>query len=114
MAMNIGGIAGYNEGTIENCANIGGLSGNLYFAGGIAGSNYGSVVGCLNNASVTTTTRYAGGIVGSNGENGRIEECFNSGAISAKNNAGGIAGNNESVIANVYNIGTISLLSPCC
>lgn len=61
----IGGVAGGNEGFIEQCRNDGTV-GYLhigYNAGGIAGRNSGSIRGCTNNADVYGR-RNVGGVVG--------------------------------------------------
>ncbi|MDR1905520.1 MAG: hypothetical protein LBQ27_01190, partial [Clostridiales bacterium] len=47
----VGGIAGYNYGTIENCYNTGDVSGNNY-VGGIAGVNYDTIENCYNTGDV--------------------------------------------------------------
>lgn len=79
------------------------------FAGGICGKNSGTIQGCTNtgNIQVSSTGTYpafAGGICGSNGtgrtgEIKKIENCTNTGAISANSEAdaeaGGICGENN-------------------
>ena len=68
---NIGGIAGVNYGTISNCAYVGKLS------GGTA----------------------AGGIAGVNKAGARLINCNSDADISATNQTGGIAGNNQGIIS---------------
>ena len=65
---NVGGIAGANGGTIENChvtANvlIGATGDNTYNHGGIAGQNHGTVDGCTSSATLSQAQE-CGGIVG--------------------------------------------------
>ena len=67
---NVGGIAGANGGTIENChvtANvlIGATGDNTYNHGGIAGQNHGTVDGCTSSATLSQAQE-CGGIVGCN------------------------------------------------
>lgn len=50
----VGGIAGYNEGTIQDCSASGVIRGTQY-AGGIAGQNAGTLLRCENRAAVNTT-----------------------------------------------------------
>ena len=130
----IGGIAGRNNGTIENCSVSGSVSGT-YRVGGIAGVNYGTIKACYNTGNVSgTVAESIGGIVGYN--RGTIENCsvsgsvsgtyavsgivgYNDGTISTCNNkgkvsgteaecVGGIAGRNDGTISACYNIGEIS------
>ena len=80
---NIGGIAGYNEGTILNCTFSGSIKAKTN-VGGIAGyvAETGVIKDCTFNGSVIATS-YTGGIAGQNF--GTIENCENSGSINTKN-----------------------------
>lgn len=62
---NIGGIAGYSMGCIENCVNTGtvGREGNGFNVGGICGCNCGWIV-TSNNSAPVRGNEYVGGIVG--------------------------------------------------
>lgn len=81
---NIGGAAGYNNGTVS------GIDGNV--------SIY-----------INSTAIYAiGGIVGQNGEAGKIENCRNTADILATKVLGGIAGRNYGVIVSCCNTGNIT------
>ena len=50
----VGGIAGYNEGTVTDCTVSGVVRGTRY-TGGIAGQNAGTLLRCENGAAVNTT-----------------------------------------------------------
>lgn len=50
----VGGIAGYNEGTVQDCRVSGVIRGTQY-TGGIAGQNAGTLLRCENRAAVNTT-----------------------------------------------------------
>ena len=114
----VGGIAGSNYGTISNCYTTGfiGAEGALgsSYVGGITGWHYsGNIKECYNMASVIATYS-AGGITGY--ADNRIENCFNTGLITAKKNedgssrytfAGGITGLSSDTITCCYNIGSI-------
>ncbi|MBQ3691325.1 MAG: T9SS type A sorting domain-containing protein [Bacteroidales bacterium] len=72
---NVGGIAGYNLGTINNCHTLASTSiigeiQNSYYHGGIIGYNEGTVNRCTSAATVTAGENYNcydyGGIAGSN------------------------------------------------
>ena len=95
-----GGIAGIAaEGTIRNCYFAGTVTGATY-AGGIVGENrFNNLIeNCYSTGSVSAVSDYAGGIVGSNSPNtvngtaGIIQYCYSVAAVSANDNAGGIAG----------------------
>ena len=89
-----GGIAGQNEGLIENCYVTGAIGGTGYIFGGIAGVNMsGSIKNCYTTCNVTSSGSLQSGIVGDN--SGRIEYCYATGTISGSFRNGGIVGLNE-------------------
>lgn len=109
MAMNVGGIVGYNDGIVTGCGNFGNVDGNLYFAGGVVGINNGTVTQCFNSAEVTTSIRYGGGVVGMNSEGATVSEAFNSGIVSVDGNySGGVVGGNDGTVTAVYNSGSVT------
>ena len=60
----VGGIAGQNYGTVENCSVNGTVTGKGFTdTGGIAGSNYGTISGCSAEGTVTGSVN-VGGIAG--------------------------------------------------
>lgn len=77
---NVGGIAGRNDGTVENCT----VSGKTKIAG---------------------TSTNIGGIVGYN-NGGKIVACVNSAPLDGRNYIGGIAGDMTGTIAVCYNAAT--------
>ena len=146
----IGGIAGTNEDINENtkidgCSNKGTINFDINFnsitnatayhslkVGGIVGDNEAPLINSINEGTLTGSKTFTttvgtadydidvGGIVGKNNDTGIIENCINSGAITANSETsgikiGGIAGNTEdlstSIINNVYNCGTITATS---
>ena len=112
-----GGIAGVNMegGTIENCSFTGTVSGgNANQIGGITGYNYGTVINSRSGATVSGVTS-VGGIAGQN--QGKIENSYNTGNVSGRNQVGGIAGANSGTgsnirIRNCYNTGDITATEP--
>ena len=116
----IGGIVGYNWGTIENCAMLGSVrasGGAVNRSGGIAGMNgSGATISrsySVGNVSASgTDTNEAGGIVGE--DNGTTTSCYSTGNITASggssyNYAGGIAGySSTGNITNCYATGAVS------
>ena len=133
------GFIAVNEGTVKNLTIEGTVSGKSY-VGGIVGYNLGTISGCVNKATVTATsmtvggitsylkggakaekcanlgavngngTMYTGGIVGWAIANTFVSECYNSGEISAeKGNVGGIAGYSMGCLtSDCYNVGAVA------
>ena len=102
--MYVGGVVGDNRGTVENCHNIGEVSGNR--VGGVVGDNCGTVENCYNTSSVKGDW-YVGGVVGLN--SGTVKNCYNAGSVSGPdsgsgNSVGGVVGYNDSSasVANCY------------
>lgn len=103
----IGGIAGYNRGTIENCSVSGSVSGT-YAVGGIVGNNNEIIENCSLVEGSISGDRTVGGIVGYNV--GTIEYCnVESGSVSGTYDAvGGIVGDNGGTISACNNKGKVS------
>ena len=112
-----GGIAGYNQGTIDNCHNRNAnIQGDINSSGGIAGENSGVIVNCSSTGSLESVDNGdgVGGIAGVN--YGEIYNCCNLGSCKGShrygdNMIGGIVGTNDSeaVIQNCYNIGSLTV-----
>ena len=110
----VGGIAGFNGGTIENChvtatVTIGTTAMSKQYHGGIVGYNSGehsTVSHCTSAATVTdsdqTGCQYFGGIAGIN-SGGTVAHCLAVGAtVSAVTNSGAIVGSNTSTLSHNY------------
>ena len=118
----VGGIAGVNNGTIDDCWVMGWVKAySTYGAGGIVGSASGTVKNSLNYAEVINTLptlteggSYSGtgGIVGILRE-GTVKDCRNSGIIGGNHFVGGIAGqaygfqSKQTLINRCYNDGDV-------
>ena len=76
---NVGGIVGYNDGTVNKCSVTGIVKGNTNI----------------------------GGIVGSNGDNGKVTNCYAIISITGNDSLGGVAGYNGSTVENCYSTGNI-------
>lgn len=91
-----GAVAGWNEGTIENCHVVGGSVKGDACSGGIVGINKGTIRACSSSATVTTggyNESRGGGIVGLN--SGTILACYTTGSVNAGDGMeGAIAGEN--------------------
>ena len=104
---------GYNGGTVENCHNIGDVSGPVTgtdnYVGGVVGGNSGSVTNCYNIGDVSYGA-YTGGVVGWN-DSGTVKNCYNTGSVTVTGSdgrVGGVVGYNSSTVENCYNTGTVS------
>ena len=94
-----GGVAGYSDGTIENCSVSGSVSGTVY-VGGVVGAQWnGSITGCSSSATVKGTV-YVGGVVGQTNGGATLTACYATGnviiEIAPKKNisGGGLVGMN--------------------
>ena len=130
----VGGIAGTNWGTLENCSFRGSISGRNY-VGGIVGDNYGNVSNCSFSGTVDGK-RFTGGIAGHS--EGLIRDCRNAGDVNITvseekaeladlatsssslalallnaedenitSDTGGVAGFSKGIILNCSNTGTV-------
>ena len=108
---NIGGVCGYNYGTVRDCKNTGSVSGYATI-GGVCGYNEkgGTIVNCFNEGTVRGTRNNVGGVCGYN--DGTIKSCYNTASVSGRYDVGGVCGNNyssgTSTITNCFNKGTVS------
>ena len=114
----VGGVVGYNAGTVEDSYNTGGVS--VSVSGSVSGNNVGGVVGfntgtvetSYNTGSVSVSSSVSsshsgcdvGGIVGEN-NGGTVETSYNTGGISV---SGSVSGNNVGGVVGFNNSGTVS------
>ena len=94
-----GGVAGFSDGTIENCSVSGSVSGTVY-VGGVVGAQWGgSITGCSSSATVKGTV-YVGGVVGQTNGGATLTACYATGNViieidPVKNiSGGGLVGKN--------------------
>lgn len=85
-------------------------SGSQDQVGGIAGVNYGSIENCKFSGNVIGDTE-VGGIAGVNAESGEIRRCESSGNVIGNHSAGGIVGSNHGILNNCSNSGNINTYS---
>jgi len=108
----VGGLVGYNKGTISNCSSTGNVTGT-YDVGGLVGySNGGSISNCYSTGAVTGSSNsyYVGGLVGFN--DGSISNCYSTGAVTGTSYLGGLTGGNYGNVNNCYSTGAVS--GTCC
>ena len=107
-----GGVAGYSDGTIENCSVSGSVSGTVY-VGGVVGAQWeGSITACYATGNVTLEIdprkNIAGGsLVGFNGGNG-VRACYATGNVTSTGSStgnvhiGGFLGDNYTTVTACY------------
>ena len=116
----VGGVVGWNYGTVSNCYNTGEVSVSRSKVGGVVGENCSMVRNCYNTGNVSggglssggvSGTSYIGGLVGLNRET--VNSGYNMGRVEGGNYVGGVAGlsNSTSELNNCYNVGIIKGLS---
>ena len=95
----VGGVAGTNYGTIENCSVDGTLTNNRHYLGGVVGDNYGSIIGCSSSGTITGTSPDVGGIGGQS-----VMACYSVANIKGMIYSGGVLGqtNRETVVIACY------------
>lgn len=120
----VGGIVGYtkngsitksfNQGTItsnDGAVDLGNGKGS--YSGGIVGYSGASIGNCHNQGTVTTGTswgnsNFVGGIAGFLASGQTVSYCYNSGAVSASSNVGGIVGLCNGSVSYCYQDGAIT------
>ena len=97
-----GGVAGFSDGTIENCSVSGSVSGTVY-VGGVVGAQWeGSITGCSSSATVKGMVN-VGGVVGHTNGGGTLTACYATGNViieldPVKNiSGGGLVGMNAGI-----------------
>ena len=103
----VGGVCGYNRGTVTNCYNTGNVAGSSK-VGGVCGENSGTVTNCYNTGSVTGGSE-VGGVCGYN--RGTVSNCYNSGSVTGTDIwfIGGVCGGNAfGNVTNCYNTGSVT------
>jgi hypothetical protein len=101
----VGGVAGFNGGTVSNLCPSSSVTGNLS-VGGLVGVNEGTVTKCYSTGSVTGGES-VGGLVGTN-----VGTVSNSGSTSSVTGSnyliGGLVGVNEGTVTNCYSMGNVA------
>lgn len=96
----VGGIVGYNGGTVTDCYNTNVVNGNSNI-GGIVGYNCGILENCYNTGEVSGND-YVGGVTGNNYK-GTVKDSYSAGIVSGKKEVGEIAGGlSDTTVENCY------------
>ena len=130
---NVGGLVGYNRGTVSDCEvsgnikgieYVGGLIGShqhgkveyccartsvqgYYYIGGLIGVSQEIISQCYTSGSVLGNSNFIGGLVGGNGDD--IRNCYSTSSVQGDDNVGGLVGDNgySCGIWNSYSTGTV-------
>ena len=107
----VGGLVGFNLGTITNAYATGAVSGGDGI-GGLVGLNFfGSITNAYATGAVSGTGIDVGGLAGANLVGGTIANAYATGAVSSTGGysaVGGLVGSNFSTITNAYATGAVS------
>ena len=113
----VGGVAGNNDGAIENCSVSGSVSGNSTYnsVGGVVGYQLGgSITGCSSSATVQGTGS-VGGVAGQTNSGATLTACYSTGNVTLESNnsdnnyAGGVVGSNSfSTLIACYATGSVT------
>lgn len=115
----VGGVIGEGyKTTINNCYNLGYVSGNGSDIGGVGGNiKYVNITNSYNEGIVTGDSSSIGGVIGHysvNSNDNTISNCYNDGFVNGKSYVGGVCGiadsGSSSILGNItksYNIGNV-------
>jgi hypothetical protein len=115
----LGGLAGYNDGSISDCYSTGQVAGGdlSYYLGGLVGDNSGTISDCYSTGLVAggdfsdpiAFSRFFGGLVGCS--RGTIINCYATGQVIGGANSyylGGLVGDNSGTISDCFSIGQVT------
>lgn len=94
---NVGILAGYFTGIIENCRAKGSVNGSSDYVGGLIGKSGSSDIKTCRADATVKGTDYVGGLIGyvlagETSSNKAIDNCFASGTVDGRSNVGGLIG----------------------
>ena len=100
----VGGLVGWNRGTVGNSFATGSVIG-ARFIGGLVGWNVGTVSNSYSGAHVPRGS-WIGGLVGVN--TGVVSESSSTGSLTGNDYVGGLVGENRSIVVQCYATGVVS------
>ncbi|BBM89705.1 hypothetical protein COTS27_01412 [Spirochaetota bacterium] len=107
----LGGLVGYNVGTISDSYSTGTVNSSGSAVGGLVGLNSSGMISQSYSSADVDGYNLLGGLVGSGNSSGRIENSYATGTITATSgNAGGLAGlvSSSGAVVNSYAIGMVA------
>jgi hypothetical protein len=106
----VGGLVGYNKGTIRSCNLTGAITGGSFLGGLVGYNSNGSITNCCSTAIVTGEYgSYLGGLVGYSF--GSISNCYSKGAVTGGYSPyylGGLVGHSLGSISNCYSTSSVT------
>ena len=97
---NVGGLLGWNSGTVTQCLSESSVSGAAN-VGGLIGYSNGIINNGFATGNVEGTNQYVGGLLGSNWDT--VNACFSAGNVSGSaTNIGGLIGKNSNTVNNSF------------
>lgn len=89
----VGGVVGFNYGTVTTCTVSGDATVTGTDVGGVVGFNYGTVTACCHATGSVSGQYYVGGVAGTN--YGTVTACYHAlGSVSGNDRIGGVVGFN--------------------
>jgi len=101
----VGGLLGFNAGTVGNSSSTGSVTGTRS-VGSLVGANGGAMNYCYSTGSVTGTFEDAGGLVGANA--GTLSNSYATGSVSGDKHVGGLMGANYGDVSNSYSASSVT------
>ena len=107
----VGGLVGYNRGTVSNSCSSGSVTGSGC-VGGLVGRNFGTVRNSYSTGSVTGDVE-VGGLVGGNeyeweGIEGTVSDSYSTGSVTGEDSIGGLVGYNRGTVSDSYSTGSVT------
>jgi len=100
-------VGSLSQGTISNCYVEDGSVSGVDDIGGLVGFNLGTITSCYSTASVSGYW-FVGGLVGQSAQPSTIINCYSTGSVSGDESVGGLAGLNLDTITNCYATGSVT------
>ena len=101
----VGGLVGWSQsGSVADCYSTGVVTAAGSDVGGLVGYNRGSVTRSYSMALVSGY-EYVGGLVGGNSNSGTVSNSYSTGSVSASYDVGGLVGYNSGTVSNSYSTG---------
>ncbi len=98
----VGGLIGCNSGMVTDSSTYMNVNGNK-FVGGLIGDNRGTLTNSYATGNTIGTGTYVGGLVGINSD--MVTYSYSSGNVTGDKNVGGLVGHNSGMVANSYTTG---------
>ncbi len=95
----VGGLVGFNRGSISNCYSTGDFSGGNY-VGGLLGKNESGAISHCHSTGSVTGHGYVAGLVG--GNYGTVSSCYSNGDVGGGYDLGGLVGANRGSVSRCF------------